>query len=161
MGAGGRFLLGRYVPPQRPPLARSGGPVYRITKPGLREARRAMEKVAPELRKELKAGYREMAEQVATGARGRASSAGGVAAKVAPTIRAGATATGAYVAFGRGQPFAEGAEYGSFAHKQFKAWRGSGPEAGYFYYPTVRAQSEQITEQLDRIADKVMRPTES
>lgn len=134
--------------------------MYRITKPGLREARREMEKVAPGLRKELKGGYRQIADVVAADARGRASSQGGVAAKVAPTIRAGATATGAYVAFGRGQEFAHGAEYGSLRYKQFKGWRGNGPEAGWFYYPSVRAKSEQVTEHLDRIADKVMRPTE-
>lgn len=37
-----------------------------------------------------------------------------------------------------GKAYDFGAEYGSYAYKQFQTWRGNSEDAGYFFWPTVR-----------------------
>ncbi len=124
---------------------------------GLRELSRALKKLGPEAQKELKTASREVAGFVASGAANRARSLGGVAAHVAPSISATGGVSGAGVGFGgAAYPMAGGAEFGSYRYKQFKPWLGNGPGAGYFVYPTIRAESDRIVQQFSDAVDKVI-----
>lgn len=116
---------------------------------GLNELNRALREMGgPELQKELKAAGKQVAEKVAGDARTNAMSIGGVAAKVAPSIKASARNTGAGVSFGGSKyPFAGGAEFGSIQYKQFQPWRGNTSQAGYFLYPAIRENSDQIADE--------------
>lgn len=122
---------------------------------GLVELNKALKALGPEVQKELKAANFEVGDMVAGDARSIAQGLGGVAAKVAPSIRATKTASGAAVSFGgAAYPFAGGAEFGSLRYKQFKPWRGSGSDAGYFVYPAIRQDADQIeTTYVERIDD--------
>ncbi len=128
---------------------------------GVKEANAALRRVGPELRKEFKKATRDIAGTVAGDARSKAQGLGGVAAKVAPSIKpvSGGTqnATGAGVAFGGANyPMGPGAEFGSYRYKQFKPWRGSGPGAGYFVYPAIRDNSEYIFRSFDQAAQRLI-----
>lgn len=115
---------------------------------GLAQLNRALRAIGPDARKELKAASQEAAEMVATGARAAALSIGGVAAHVAPSIKPVASMSGsAGVAIGGSTyPMAGGAEFGSIRFKQFKPWRGSSSDAGYFLYPTIRRDADRVVE---------------
>lgn len=125
---------------------------------GLVELNKALKALGPEVQKELKAANFEVGDMVAGDARSIALGLGGVAAKVAPSIKATKTAVGAAVSFGgAAYPFAGGAEFGSLRFKQFKTWRGNGSDAGYFLYPAIRQDADQIeTTYVERI-DDIMR----
>lgn len=122
---------------------------------GLNELNRALREMGGrDLQKELKETGLEVAKIVASDATSNAHSLGGVAAKVAPSIKASARSTGAGVTFGgSAYPFAGGAEFGSYQYKQFKPWRGNDSSAGYFVYPSIRSNS-------DRIADEYLKGIE-
>ncbi len=122
---------------------------------GLVELNKVLKALGPEVQKELKAANFEVGSMVADDARAIAYALGGVAAKVAPSIGATKTATAAGVSFGgAAYPFAGGAEFGSLRYKQFKTWRGNGSDAGYFVYPAIRQDAEEIeTTYVDRIDD--------
>lgn len=112
---------------------------------GLTELNRALRALGPEFQKELKAANLDVAQMVAGDAKSIAYSLGGVAAKTAPSITAAARNVAAGVSFGgTAYPFAMGAEFGSYRFNQFKAWRGNGSDAGYFVYPAIRQDAEQI-----------------
>lgn len=125
---------------------------------GLVELNKALKALGPEVQKELKAANFEVGSMVADDAKSIAFGLGGVAAKVAPSIKATKTAAGAGVSFGgAAYPMAGGAEFGSLRYKQFKTWLGNGPDAGYFIYPAIRQDAEQIeTTYVERI-DDIMR----
>lgn len=137
------------------PTIRSG----EIQVHGLSELSRALRRLESGFPDELKAANREAADMVATASKGRAASLGGVAAHVAPSIGSRAGATSAGVAFGGAAwPMAGGAEFGAIRYTQFKPWRGNGPGAGYFVYPSIRDNSERITETYtDRVDDLIRR----
>lgn len=125
---------------------------------GLAELNRTLRQLGPEVRAELKAANVEVGEMVANDARSIAYALGGVAAKVAPSIGATKTQSGAGVSFGgAAYPFAAGAEFGSFRYKQFEPWRGSGEGAGYFIYPAIRQDSDEIAETYMERLDDLMR----
>lgn len=127
---------------------------------GLNELNRALRQMGgPELQKELKEAGKTVAEKVASDARTNAMSLGGVAAKVAPSIKASARNTGAGVRFGGAKyPFAGGAEFGSLQFKQFKPWRGNTSDAGYFLYPSIRSNSDTIADEyLSAVEDLARR----
>ena len=84
---------------------------------GLAELNRALKALGPEVQKELKAANFEVGTMVADDAKSIAFGLGGVAAKVAPSIRATKTQAGAGVSFGgAAYPFAAGAEFGSLRY---------------------------------------------
>ena len=137
------------------------------TVPGLQRALRALPK---EVQTELKAAAERIAQKVATDAGARARGQGGLSALVAGSLRAskgrtpairmgGATRLPASGAGwqrsrrGPGQGVGDamwGAEFGGGRRsttKQFLPWRGSGSSAGYFLYPTVRADSDFIADE--------------
>ena len=122
---------------------------------GLAELNKALKALGPEVQSELKAAHFEVGSMVADDAKSIAYGLGGVAAKVAPSIKATKAAAGAAVSFGgAAYPFAGGAEFGSLRYKQFKTWRGSGSDAGYFVYPAIRQDADQIeTTYVERIDD--------
>jgi hypothetical protein len=118
---------------------------------GLAQLGRALKDLGDDAPKELREANREVADDVAGESKSKALSLGGVAAKVAPTIKASAGTTSAGVGFGgSAAPWAQGAEFGGGRRattKQFKPWRGSSSSrAGYFVYPTIRDNAERIEE---------------
>lgn len=125
---------------------------------GLTEAVRALRQIGPDAAKESRAASLEVATFVANDARARAYSLGSTAAHVAPTIRPAAGVSSAGVGFGgAANPEAGGAEFGSVRFKQFKPWRGSGPEAGYFVYPTIRADADKVVETYEKRWDAIIK----
>lgn len=125
---------------------------------GLAELNRTLKQLGPEVQAELKAANVEVGEMVANDARSIAYSLGSVAGKVAPSIRPTRTQNGAGIAFGgAAYPFAGGAEFGSFRYKQFQPWRGNGEGAGYFVYPAIRQDSDEIAETYMERLDDLMR----
>lgn len=125
---------------------------------GLAELNKALKALGPDVQKELKAANFEVGDMVAGDARSIALGLGGVAAKVAPSIKATKTQAGAAVSFGgAAYPFAGGAEFGSLKYKQFQPWRGNGSDAGYMVYPSIRQNVDRIeATYVDRL-DDIMR----
>jgi hypothetical protein len=112
---------------------------------GLVELNRALKVMGGDLPKELRAANKAVATFVTADAKSAAESLGGVAALVAPSIKASAGATSAGVAFGGpAYPMAGGAEFGAYQYPQFHPWRGNGPGAGYFVYPAIRQDVDRI-----------------
>lgn len=108
----------------------------------LRRDLRTWDRTAPRL---VSLAHRTLAKKVAGKAKSKASSLGSVAAKSAPSIRASGTLKEASVVLGGNKaPYALGAEFGALAYPQFKPWRGSGEDAGYFLYPTIRSMEDEI-----------------
>ena len=128
---------------------------------GLEELSRALKELDSDLPKELRKANKEVATFVASDARSAASGLGGVAAKAAPSVKPSAGATYAGVALGGGAyPFAAGAEFGGQGRPttmQFQPWRGSGPGAGYFLYPTITRNSDRIEDEYGTALDDLIR----
>lgn len=125
---------------------------------GLTELNAALRAIGNEAQGELRDASRVVANIVADDARANAYALGGVAAKVAPSIRASAGVRSAGVGFGGAAfPFAGGAEFGSLRYKQFKPWRGNQSDAGYFVYPSIRSNSERIAEEFADAVDDLLR----
>lgn len=141
-------------------IAAPGG--VRVT--GLRELNLALRNLARQMGTgggELKAANKEVANFVASESRGKATALGSVAAKTAPSVRASAGATSASVGLGGASaPYGAGAEFGG-QHRpttmQFEPWRGSGPDAGYFLYPTIAANSARIEGEYHDALDSIIR----
>lgn len=125
---------------------------------GLGELSRALKELGPEFPKEMRKVNKTTAEKVAQHARSNALALGGVAAKAAPSVKASAGVKSAGVALG-GQryPFAAGAEFGSVRFKQFPIWRGNGSDAGYFLYPAIREDADQIHADYMQALDDLVR----
>lgn len=126
---------------------------------GLTELNRALRAIGPEAQKELKEASREVAGFVASDARSAAYSQGSTLAHIAPSIQAKGLQTSASVQLGgSAYPMAGGAEFGSIRYKQFRPWRGNGPDAGYAVYPTIRRDANKIVDTFEdrvgRIIDK-------
>lgn len=125
---------------------------------GLRELNRALKKLGPDFQRELKATNLDVASLVADDARGIAAGLGGVAAHVAPSITAKGYTTAAAVSLGgSAHPAAGGAEFGSNRYKQFKPWRGNGPDAGYFVYPSIRQNADRVRNEYEDAADALIK----
>lgn len=126
---------------------------------GLKELARELKRLNSDWPKELRLAAKQAAAIVATDARRRATSAGGVLGKSAPSIKPGGTQRGAYVKIGgTSWPYALGAEFGSVRFRQFKPWRGSGEDAGYALYPAIRAKNAQVVDKFgDMLADLTRR----
>lgn len=141
----------------------------RVEVQGLTEYRRALKQVSDDLPKELRRANRDAANLVANEARGRASSVGGVAAHVGPSIRAVAQGTSAAVKWGGARfPMAGGAEFGAGRNvprqtargtvrgwNQFEAWTGSNSSSGRFVYPAIRARQADVVEAYAAAIDRI------
>lgn len=125
---------------------------------GLKELNRALKDMPKAASKEIRAVNKSVAEKVALGARSRAMMLGGVAARVAPTLKPSAGVMSASVSLGSSAyPEAAGAEFGSYRYKQFEPWTGNGRDAGRFLYPEIRETSEERTEEYRDALDSALR----
>lgn len=124
---------------------------------GLRELNNALRILGGnELAKELHGIHKEIAGDVVARAqrlyRGAYEQRTG---KTAGRIRALATRTSASVAIGgRRAPHMLGQEFGSHQFHQFRTWRGSGADAGYFLYPAIRAEAPEIPERYGDVIER-------
>lgn len=135
----------------------------RIYLPGYDDLRKVLKEVGDiEGSKELKAaGHAVASEIVVPGAQARAAGLGALEQKAAATLKAARIDTGGAVRFGGGFAAAFGAEFGAARNQrrntsrglvtgwnQFQPWRGSGPDAGYFLWPTIHAETARIVEAI-------------
>lgn len=132
----------------------------RIEVEGLAEFRRDLRKLGTELPRELRKLNKSAAELVVDEARARAQSLGGVAAHVAPSLKAQAQGASAAVKLGGNRyPMAGGAEFGAGRNtpratargrvagwNQFPEWTGNSSDAGRFLYPAIRARQADVIE---------------
>jgi hypothetical protein len=130
----------------------------------LTPALRALRKLSPDAHKELKIASRKIADQLVTRAQSRATTP--QARKAARSLRARGGDQPTVALGGASAPFALGAEFGGGAYyaghpterggytSQFAPWRGSGKSAGYFLYPTVRAERGWIGEAYAQALDR-------
>lgn len=125
---------------------------------GLKELARALKQAESGLPNALRDTNKEVAKEVATKATGRAQSLGGVAAHVAPSIRASAGARFAAVAGGgASSPAFAGAEFGGRGRpttQQFQPHLGT---QGYFLYPTIRDEASDIEDKYTDALNDLMR----
>lgn len=95
---------------------------------------------------------------VVDAAKSRAGGLGRMEAKAAQSLTAGRAQRAASVAIGGAKfPFALGAEFGSDRYRQFRPWRGSGKTAGYWLWPAVRSEGEQIERVYAEALDDITR----
>lgn len=140
---------------------------------GVNKALRRLPKVAAA---RIRDASEDIAGQIASDARASAQGQGGIAALVAPTIRAGRDRV-PLVKMGSSQKLPEsgdgwerkrsgdkqtigdviwGAEFGASQWTQFKPWLGSDTGAGYFLYPAVRARNEWIQDRYSEALDDAL-----
>lgn len=122
---------------------------------GLDRLRRDLKAVSAEAAKELRQAHVDVAQMVATDARDRAYGLGGVAARVAPTVRASGTQAGAAIALGGPTaPEAAGAEFGGRGRPTTQQFRPHLGRTGYFVYPSIRDDADEAeATYLDAIDD--------
>jgi hypothetical protein len=130
---------------------------------------RALRQLPKEASVKLRDASVDIARMVADDARGRALRVGGVAKYVAPTIKAtrdrvpvvkmggsGKLPSTSRRRLGGRQTVGDviwGAEFGGQRRpttQQFMPWRGSSTGAGYFLWPAVRANSDDIQERYSQ-----------
>lgn len=122
---------------------------------GLDELRRELRRL--DMTADLKDVNNRVAQHVADAAERRARSLGRMEAKAAESLRANRAQSKAAVTIGGARhEFALGAEFGSNRYKQFRPWRGSGQAAGYFLWPSIRAERERV---IDMYGDEIERLT--
>jgi hypothetical protein len=123
----------------------------------LRDARR----VEKDLPKAMRQSLLPISRQVLSRATQRAQSQGGVAAHaVKRGLRAGATQNTAWIKLLGREPTIFGAEFGGGHRRttrQFKPWRGSGNDAGYFVYPAIRASVDDVSDQVEDAVNDLIR----
>lgn len=125
---------------------------------GLADFQRELRKLDSKLPRELRVANLKAAEVVASDARSRAASLGGVARKTAPSIKAAAEQRRSKVTLGGPRfPYALGAEFGSIQHTQFKPWTGSDSSSGYFLYPAIRGTRDEFMDAYEDALDQLMR----
>jgi hypothetical protein len=129
---------------------------------GLREFQAGLRQVDPRLTVALRRAHKTIAEDVASQSRRQASSLGGGFVRLTRSGVIGSRASNrsASVALNSGRvPDAFGHEFGAWAYKQFRGWRGNawnqdaddGP--GYVIHPTIRRLRPRIA---DEYADRVL-----
>lgn len=128
---------------------------------GLRDLQRALKATGDVTgQREFRQAGKKVSEQIVIpGAR---SAAGGVShhrtgrssmfVRAAETLKSTTVAAGAAVRYGRGLPYAMGAEFGSNRFPQFNAHQG---RTGYFFWPTVRAKTDEIVDAYGDAVDQV------
>jgi len=140
---------------------------------GLEEFRKALRTMDKQLPRELRKANKNAAEVVASAARSRAESQGGVQAKTAPSVKAAAEARHAKVSLGGARyPFALGANFGAGHNKprstsrgavlgwnQFPAWGGNQVTGGandMFLYWAIRAKRAAFMRAYERELDQLI-----
>jgi len=104
------------------------------------------------------ANYR-VASMVVGKAQSRASGIGPMQAKAASSLRPGRQQARAVVSGGSARvPFFYGAEFGALQYKQFLPWKKPGNgNTGYFLFPTMKAETQNIIEMYGEELDKIAR----
>jgi len=138
---------------------------------GFDEARRALKRMEDVDRsREYKAASKEIAELIVREARGNASTR--MERRAAQTLQPVALEAGAAVRLGKGFPPALGAEFGADRNQrrlgrphgtvapvtgwnQFKPWKGSDTGAGYFMWPAIRANADEIVNRYTALFDEL------
>lgn len=129
---------------------------------GLRQLAAALKELDGDFAKEMRATNKEVATGVKDHAVRNALSLGGTAAHIVPSLKASSGVQSASVALGgAAHPAAGGAEFGGQRRpttQQFKPWRGSGSNAGYFLYPAIREDADDIyNDYLEALDDLIHR----
>lgn len=134
---------------------------------GLSELIKAMRGAPERLDKQIRAGFREVAKGVREEARDRASL---MRPRSAPSrrepkqhwdalvksITSGADSDSPWVRVGSGGlAWGLSFEYGSRRYREFP-WRGSGDDAGYFMWPTIRDNKSEILEAMLDAVEKAL-----
>lgn len=125
---------------------------------GLAELNKSLKDMGDEFKGEMRKTNKVVADFVADGSRSAASGLGSTAAHVAPFIKASAGAVSAAVTLNH--PAGAGAEFGGQGRPstmQFEPHRGSGPDAGYFVYPTIRRDLDEIESKYEEGMDKLLK----
>lgn len=135
---------------------------------GLSELIRDLRKAPERLDKQIRAGFREVAKGVREEARDaaalvrpRSSPAGGRASRqhwdaLVKSITSGADAESPWVRVGSNAvPWAMSFEYGSRRYREFP-WRGNSTGAGYFLWPSVRANEGEIKAAMLAAVDEAL-----
>jgi len=134
-----------------------------------RELRRLDSEAGPDGLSLLKEANHKVASMVISKAQARASGVGPMQAKAASTLKAGRAQARATITGGFRVPFFFGAEFGSYSNgprtrgsrtylgfNQFKPFKKAGSgNAGYFLYPTMRAETRNIIEMYDKELDVI------
>lgn len=137
---------------------------------GLDELRKRL--AGLDLTDELKTAGEYVAELVVDKAEPLMRGQGGMGARAARTLKANRSGKAATVTGGGpGVPFFAGVEFGAIRNvprrtprgpvlgwNQFKPWRGSGPDAGYAVYPTIRNSDREIVAVYEREIDRILNP---
>lgn len=127
---------------------------------GMRELQRALRQIDKELPKELAAANQRVAQHVVDEATSRAKALGPMQAKGARSLSAARQQRIAAIRYGGARyPMAMGAEFGAGQNtlrqtsrgavrgwNQFRSWRGSGGNAGYFLFPTLRREGDRVVD---------------
>lgn len=144
---------------------------------GLTEFQRALRDIDQSMPRELRKANKSAAEIVASAARDRAVSLGGVAAKSAPSLKAGGEQRFAKVSLGGARyPFALGANFGAqhniarntsrglvLGWNQFPEWGGNqwmGGAADRFLYWAIRRKRDEFVSEYERLIDQLARKAE-
>lgn len=131
---------------------------------GLKDFQRDLRAIDKDLPKELRKANLQAAEVIAEGAKASFASRGGVAPKVAPSVKALAQQRNASVKIGgKAYPFAGGAEFGGGKYgkgnptargghtTQFEAFR----QSGYSLWPTLKDKSDEVVEAYGKALDRL------
>lgn len=139
---------------------------------GLRQIRRRLELLAdPDKTAEFSEAGRAVAQLIVAKAQARAGGMGPREARAAATLEPASFAAGAGVLCG-GAPGAFGSEFGADRNQrragrpggepagvhgwnQFRPWKGSGPGAGYFLWPTIRSETDEVLDIYGQALDDI------
>jgi len=140
-------------------MPRINGMSAGVSAEGLNKLNRDLKAISAEAQGELKEANVKVAKTEGDRARAAAFALGGVAAHVASGVTGGGGNAWAGIRLGT-DPAAMGAEFGGRGRpttQQFQPWRGSGSGAGYFVYPTIRRDSEDIEREWTESIEDLMR----
>lgn len=125
---------------------------------GLTELRRALKAVDDSAPRELAEASKDIALFVADDARGKAEGLGGVAARVADTVKGSGTARGGALTLGgAAHPEALGAEFGGQGRPTTQQFRPHKGRTGYFVYPAIRDNADKIESAYVEKLDDLLR----
>ena len=139
---------------------------------GLKETRAALKKLGDveKTRAFKTAGFEIARDVVIPAAQAKASNR--MERRAASTLKALKVSTGGAVRLGEGFPGALGAEFGAYRNQlrggrpggrpaqvrgwqQFRPWRGSDSGAGYFMWPAIREQTDEIVNRYGEMIEKL------
>ena len=134
-------------------------PLSGVKVDGLKELRRALNKLDPELTKTMRSELLDLGKEVAVDAQRRVPERSG---RAKGSIRAGVSGNNAYVAGGRKSvPYYGWLDFGgrtprSGRPRSVGPWKGSGPgpERGRFIYPTIVRNRREIEQKAQQAFDK-------